>query len=284
MCTVPQIDSNGISLNYTDSGGDGRPVVLIHGWPLSGASWSSRCRRCRGRPPRDHLRPSRLRRLATSRRTATTTTRSPRTWPAFSTASTCATSRSSASRWAAARSPATSAATARTGSTGGVRRRCPAVPAEDRRQPRGRPRRGDARAWSRALSEDRDGFLDGFTTNFFSAGGELKVTEEQRQECARRCADAGARRGARSAASAPSAAPTSATTSTKITVPTLVIHGDSDAIVPFEVSGKRTAEAVDGQHARRRRGCPARLQRQPRGRVQPRPARVPALTARVVLG
>ncbi|RPE74347.1 MULTISPECIES: alpha/beta fold hydrolase [unclassified Frondihabitans] len=31
---------------------------------------------------------------------------------------------------------------------------------------------------------------------------------------------------------------------TKIDVPTLVIHGDSDAIVPFEVSGKRTHEAV----------------------------------------
>jgi pimeloyl-ACP methyl ester carboxylesterase len=29
-------------------------------------------------------------------------------------------------------------------------------------------------------------------------------------------------------------------------LPTLVIHGDSDAIVPFEVSGKRTAESVDG--------------------------------------
>src|SRR3954470_25005395 len=40
VCSMPQIDSNGISLNYTDSGGGGRPVVLIHGWPLSGASWS----------------------------------------------------------------------------------------------------------------------------------------------------------------------------------------------------------------------------------------------------
>lgn len=30
----------------------------------------------------------------------------------------------------------------------------------------------------------------------------------------------------------------------KVTVPTLVIHGDSDAIVPFEVSGKRTGEAI----------------------------------------
>ncbi len=28
------------------------------------------------------------------------------------------------------------------------------------------------------------------------------------------------------------------------TVPTLVIHGDSDAIVPFEVSGKRSHETI----------------------------------------
>ena len=29
-------------------------------------------------------------------------------------------------------------------------------------------------------------------------------------------------------------------------MPTLVIHGDSDAIVPFEVSGRRTHEAISG--------------------------------------
>lgn len=29
-------------------------------------------------------------------------------------------------------------------------------------------------------------------------------------------------------------------------MPTLVIHGDSDGIVPFEVSGKRSAEAIAG--------------------------------------
>jgi non-heme chloroperoxidase len=31
---------------------------------------------------------------------------------------------------------------------------------------------------------------------------------------------------------------------TKVDVPTLVIHGDSDGIVPFEVSGRRSAEAI----------------------------------------
>ncbi len=30
----------------------------------------------------------------------------------------------------------------------------------------------------------------------------------------------------------------------KVTVPTLVLHGDSDAIVPFEVSGKRSHEVL----------------------------------------
>jgi pimeloyl-ACP methyl ester carboxylesterase len=29
-------------------------------------------------------------------------------------------------------------------------------------------------------------------------------------------------------------------------VPTLVIHGDSDAIVPFEISGKRSHETIEG--------------------------------------
>lgn len=30
-----------LQLYYEDSGGDGRPVVLIHGWPLSAASWDA---------------------------------------------------------------------------------------------------------------------------------------------------------------------------------------------------------------------------------------------------
>lgn len=30
-----------VRLHYSDSGGDGRPVVLIHGWPLSAEAWAS---------------------------------------------------------------------------------------------------------------------------------------------------------------------------------------------------------------------------------------------------
>src|SRR5271170_464014 len=36
--TVSQENSTSIDLYYEDHG-TGRPVVLIHGWPLSGASW-----------------------------------------------------------------------------------------------------------------------------------------------------------------------------------------------------------------------------------------------------
>jgi pimeloyl-ACP methyl ester carboxylesterase len=32
----------------------------------------------------------------------------------------------------------------------------------------------------------------------------------------------------------------------KVTVPTLVIHGDADRIVPFEISGRRTHEMIPG--------------------------------------
>jgi pimeloyl-ACP methyl ester carboxylesterase len=32
----------------------------------------------------------------------------------------------------------------------------------------------------------------------------------------------------------------------KVTVPTLVLHSDADALVPFEASGKRTHEMVKG--------------------------------------
>ncbi len=39
---MPKIEvTNGhqVEIHYEDSGGDDPPVVLIHGWPLSGESW-----------------------------------------------------------------------------------------------------------------------------------------------------------------------------------------------------------------------------------------------------
>ena len=109
-------------------------------------------------------------------------------------------------------------------------------------------------------------------------GGELKVTEEQRQEAIALChqSDQTAALGCMEAFG---------TTDfrddlTKITVPTLVIHGDSDGIVPFEGSGKRTHEAIAGSELVVVEGAPARLQREPRRRVQPGAAQLPAALIR----
>jgi non-heme chloroperoxidase len=94
------------------------------------------------------------------------------------------------------------------------------------------------------LEASRDDFFEEFTTNFFTAGDELKVTEEQRKAAVALChqSDQTAALGCMDAFG---------TTDfredlPKISVPTLVIHGDSDAIVPLEGSGRRTHEAVAG--------------------------------------
>jgi non-heme chloroperoxidase len=101
-----------------------------------------------------------------------------------------------------------------------------------------------AREMRSGLEQDRDAFFDDFTTQFFSAGDELKVSEEQRQEALASCkeSDQDAALGCMDAFGGTDFRDDL----TKITVPTLVIHGDSDGIVPFEGSGKRTHEAVAG--------------------------------------
>jgi len=98
--------------------------------------------------------------------------------------------------------------------------------------------------FEQGVTQDRAGFLEEFTTTFFSSDGELMVSEDVRQEAVRvamqaspeatlRCIGAFGRTDFRADVAA-------------VTVPTLVIHGDSDAVVPFEVSGKRAAEQIPG--------------------------------------
>lgn len=94
------------------------------------------------------------------------------------------------------------------------------------------------------VTGDRMAFLDQFTTGFFSAGGELKVSEAQR----RLAYDIAAFASPKGTADCITAFGTADFREdlAKIKVPTLFIHGDSDAVVPFEASGKRTAETVKG--------------------------------------
>lgn len=93
-----------------------------------------------------------------------------------------------------------------------------------------------------AFEQDRSAYFDQFTTAFFSANGVLQVTESQRREALALC-----EQSAQHAALA--CMDSFATTDfrddlKKLTLPTLVIHGDSDAIVPIESSGQRTHRSV----------------------------------------
>lgn len=96
------------------------------------------------------------------------------------------------------------------------------------------------------LTADQDAFYDGFTTAFFSANGELAVTESQRQQALALTHQA-------DKLAALQTMTAWATTDFRedlkaVDVPTLIIHGDADGTVPLEGSGARTHEAIRASH------------------------------------
>ncbi|GMA85845.1 arylesterase [Angustibacter aerolatus] len=233
------------TLHVDDTGGTGRPVVLIHGWPLSGEAFADNVpalqaagyrvvtydRRGFGRSdtPRggydydtlsDDLqavltepRPARrhARRLLDGRR-----------------------------RGRAPRHPAR----ARAGAQRRLRLRRPPFLATSDDNPDGPLDDATAAGMESGLTADRDAFFEQFTTDFFSVDGTLAVTEEQRRQ-----AVALAQQSDQHAALACMEA--FATTDFRddlpaVRVPTLVLHGDGDAVVPFEGSGARTAASITG--------------------------------------
>ncbi|WP_137294441.1 alpha/beta fold hydrolase [Nocardioides dongxiaopingii] len=238
--TASPTDDHGLYVK--DSGGDGRPVVLIHGWPLSSESWSEQVpaltdagyrvvvydRRGFGRSdPGDSYDYDAL--AGDLDNVLTDLDLTDVTIVGFSMgggevarfASRYGTDRLHSVVFAAAVPPYL-------------------LKSDD--NPDG-PLPAEAAAGMRSqLEEDRDGFLDGFVTDFFSVDGELAVSEEQRQEAlvlarqsdqeaALGCMDAFGGTDFRDDLPA-------------VDVPTLVIHGDSDATVPFEGSGQRTHDAI----------------------------------------
>ena len=90
---------------------------------------------------------------------------------------------------------------------------------------------------------DRIAFLDGFTTDFFTAGDRSDLISEPSRLYHREIASFASPKGTLDCIDAFGHTDFRDDLS-KIDVPTLVIHGDSDAIVPFEVSGKRSHEAI----------------------------------------
>ncbi len=97
------------------------------------------------------------------------------------------------------------------------------------------------------VSGDRIAFLDNFTEQFLSPGrgltGEKVQTSEPLREYLRDIAAFASPKGTLDCITAFGKTDFRDDLS-KFDVPTLVIHGDSDQVVPFEVSGKRSHEAI----------------------------------------
>jgi non-heme chloroperoxidase len=95
------------------------------------------------------------------------------------------------------------------------------------------------------VKSDRLAFLDGFTSQFFAAGDKTDLISEPQRIYARDIAAFASPKGTLDCIAAFGRTDFRDDVA-KVDVPTLVIHGDSDGIVPFEVSGKRSHEAIEG--------------------------------------
>ena len=242
---MPITTANGIELSYTDTGGDGAPVVLIHGWPLSGQAWADQLPALTDAGHR----------VITYDRRGFGASEKPEDGYDYDTF---------ADDLAGLLESLDLRDVTLVGFSmgGGEVARYVGRHGEDRLRsvvfaaavppyllktddnPDGGIGDEDVAGMKQAAADDREGFLDGFSATFFSAGDDLRVTEQQRrdaleltkparQEALLACIDAFSRTDFRDDVA-------------RVRVPALVLHGDSDAIVPVEVSGQRTAEAIAG--------------------------------------
>lgn len=234
-----------VNLHFEDSGGEGRPVILIHGWPLSGESWKTQI---------PDLMEAGYRVITYDRRGFGSSDK-PKTGYDYDTLTADL-----------ARLIDELALTDITlvgfSMGGGEVARYVLTHGEDKLHsvvfassvtpmmlqgpdnPDGPLTKEKADTMTASLTSDSDAFYDKFTKEFFSVNGdgEMLITEEQRQEALAICKQS-------DPTAALEAMQSFATTDfrndlTLVTIPTLVMHGDADSIVPFEGSGKRTHAAI----------------------------------------
>ncbi len=243
---MPTVEgSSGNALHYEDSGGTGRPVVLIHGWPLSGKAWNDQLEPLTGAGMR----------VITYDRRGFGDSDKPLTGYGYD---------SLADDLASLLSELELSDVTLVGFSmgGGEVARYVANHGEDRLRsvvfasaippymlqtgdnPDGPLTKTEAAKLGASLTAGQESFYDDFITKFFTAGDTLRVSETQRLEALVLC------RQASKAAALESMTSFGATDFRddllKVSVPTLVIHGDADGIVPFEGSGKRTHQAISG--------------------------------------
>ena len=246
-----------VHVHVEDTGGLGRPVILIHGWPLSGASWKAQV---------PALQKAGYRVITYDRRGFGHSDK-PKTGYDYDTLAEdlhnlieelvitdislvgFSMGGGELARYISAygedglRSIVFAAAV-------------PPMLMKSADNPDGPLEQDQATQMADALTKDDTAFYEQFLTQFFSAHGDgsLLITAEQFEE-----ALALTRQADRSAALECMHSFSSTdfrSDLTKITVPTLILHGDSDGIVPLEGSGLRTHKAIRHSELRVITGAP----------------------------
>lgn len=234
-----------VNLHADDTGGPGRAVVLIHGWPLSGASWSQQVPALTAAGYR----------VITYDRRGFGQSDKPKLGYGYDTF----TDDLHAVLEALDVTDATlvgfsmgGGEVARYFDKFGTERVRSAVFASaippyllhGPTNPDGPLSAQQAAGMAAGLTADQDAFYEDFITQFFSVDGTLVVTEQQKQDAIALTKQADKNAALQSMGAFGST--DFRKDLEKVTVPTLIIHGDSDAVVPFEGSGKRTHEAIAG--------------------------------------
>ncbi len=244
-----------VKVHVEDPGGPGRPVVLIHGWPLSGASWSEQIA---------PLTAAGLRPITYDRRGFGRSDKPSKGYDYDTMADDLAAiineldlrdvslvgfsmgggevvryiSRQGQDRL---RSVVFASAV-------------PPYLAQTADNPDGPLDQATAEGMEAGLKAGRDSFFPDFVTKFFSVDGTLKAAPAQVDEAVALCQQS-------DQTAALDCMEAFGTTDfradlTQVTVPTLVIHGDGDGVVPFEGSGKRTHETIAGSELALLKGAP----------------------------
>jgi len=237
--------SDRVNLHIEDSGGNGRPIVLIHGWPLSAEAWA---------PQLTALQQAGYRTIAYDRRGFGRSDKPASGYDYDTLAADLAgildeldleaatlvgfsMGGGEVARYVANHGPSRLRSVVFASAV-------PPALLKGPDNPDGPLTPEKAKQKADEYAADHHAYYDAFTKNFFSANGELKVSEAERKAAIAICeqADPAAAAACMAAFANADFRPDLA----KIEVPTLVLHGDGDAIVPLEGSGARTHAAIAG--------------------------------------
>ncbi|AJE46432.1 alpha/beta fold hydrolase [Celeribacter indicus] len=252
--SVTDVEVNGVKL-HVEQKGTGRPVVLIHGWPLSAAAWA---------PQVDALAEAGFRVVAYDRRGFG---RSGKPFDGYD-YDTLADDLAGLMEAMELEdvtlvgfSMGGGEVARYVGSEGNARLHsivfASAVPpylmrTED--NPNGPLSEEEAQGMERDLREDRDAFFADFARKFYTAGEDLAVPEAE-LETAVELSRQSDRKAALDCMEAFGTTDFRADLQ-NVRVPTLVLHGDADGIVPLEGSGARTHRAIAGSRLHVIEGAP----------------------------